>query len=137
MESRLEKALIASEHLLEGMEAESISTSSALMQCLRLARLMSDSEGMQWLQYEFSGYPCTKEGFIETNAFNIALEMSRGYFFEKKECIFTEIASELEQEIETLKLNVGTITTSGASVSGDYAFTGNKQLSKCSYKTNL
>lgn len=134
MDSRLEIALNTSEQLLEGMELETITTSSAVMQCLRIARLLSDNAAIKWLQYELQGYARTEDGHIEATAFLTGWKMGRGYYLEKKQYIFIELAPELEQEIETLKLSIGSVTTNGASVAGDYALVAMSNLTGASLK---
>ena len=50
--TKMEKALIACEKVVEGIEDETISTSSAMLQCSKIARLTNDEESLIWLQYE-------------------------------------------------------------------------------------
>lgn len=59
--TKMEKALIACEKVVEGIEDETISTSSAMLQCSKIARLTNDEESLIWLQYEYGGYPRDKE----------------------------------------------------------------------------
>ena len=53
--TKMEKALIACEKVVEGIEDETISTSSAMLQCSKIARLTNDEESLIWLQYEYGG----------------------------------------------------------------------------------
>lgn len=63
-ETKRQKALEACEKVINGIEDGTISVSSSLLLCKKVARLVNDSEGLEWLEYEYSGYPKTKEGFI-------------------------------------------------------------------------
>jgi len=122
MNDKQEKALVLSDEILEGIETEEINISSVVLKCLRLARLIGDLEAMEWLQYETSGYPSGNKGLILHDAFIVAEKRSR-CFLDKgnKKVIFTELAAELESEIESLKLSIGNTTTMGASVGGENA----------------
>ncbi|SCY19923.1 hypothetical protein SAMN02910370_01673 [Lachnospiraceae bacterium XPB1003] len=53
---RIENALVACEKVINGIEDETISTSSALLQCSKIARLTNDEEAIIWFQYEYGGY---------------------------------------------------------------------------------
>ena len=68
--TKMEKALIACEKVVEGIEDETISTSSAMLQCSKIARLTNDEESLIWLQYEYGGYPRDKEGKVLSEACN-------------------------------------------------------------------
>ena len=60
----LEQALVTCNQILEGVELGTLSTSSVLLQCLRVARLINDVDAITWLQYEYGGYPQDKKGYI-------------------------------------------------------------------------
>jgi len=71
---------------------------------------------------ETSGYPTTKDGFIESEAFEIGFNNGRGCFSDdKKPVIFTELASELESLITSSQNTIGALTTQGVSVSDELA----------------
>ena len=53
---RIENALVACGKVINGIEDETISTSSALLQCSKIARLTNDEEAIIWFQYEYGGY---------------------------------------------------------------------------------
>jgi hypothetical protein len=131
VDDKIQLALELSEELLSGIEMETLSTSSAALRCLRLARLISDKHSVQWLQYETSGYTTTKDGYIEGEAFKIGFKSGRGYYSDddKKPKIFTELASELESLIHAREAAIGALTTQGASVSGEFAYTAMNNLS--------
>lgn len=98
---KIEKAAIACENVLDGIENNTISTSSALLQCLKIARLLGDQDAIIWLQYEYGGYPRAEDDHIEHSAWQVAYNNGRGYSQEGKQYIFTELASELEEKIQT------------------------------------
>ena len=119
--NKIEKALNTCENILDGIEDDTITTSSALLQCLKVARLLNDQSSIIWLQYEYGGYPRTKDGHIQTEAWKIGYANGRGYVQDEKQCIFTEMASELEEKIESQHHAVNNFTTQGVSVSGELA----------------
>lgn len=116
-----ETALTTCENVLSGIECNTISVSSALLQCLRVARLLGDTEAIEWLQYEYGGYTETPSGHIENRAWIVATNHGRGYMEKGQEYIFTELAAELESQIQSEKDSIHSFSTQGASVSGDYA----------------
>ncbi len=120
--NKIEKAMSACEKVLDGIEDEIVTTSSALLQCLKIARLLNDSDAILWLQYEYGGYPKNQNGYIQQEAWNIAYNNGRGYIKEGTKYIFLELSSELEEKIAALHKAVNNFTTQGASVSGENAF---------------
>ena len=120
--TKTESAQLACEKVLNGIEDDTITTTSALLQCLKIARLLNDVDAIIWLQYEYGGYPKDKDGVhIPTEVWNVGYKNGRGFIDKKGKCIFTELASELEKKVEAEKNAVNNFTTKGASVSGDYA----------------
>lgn len=120
--TKFEQALATCEQVLEDVELGSVSTSSVLLQCLRIARLTNDNDGITWLQYEYGGYPRDKKGFVQHNAWQTAYSNGRGSYNKDGEAIiFTELASELEAKIIAQKSAINNFSTSGASVSGEWA----------------
>lgn len=119
--NKIEKALATCENVLDGIETETISTSSALLQCLRIARLLNDGEAIIWLQYEYGGYPRDKEGYVQKEAWEIGYNNGRGFINDGEKNIFTTMASELEEKINGQQHAINNFTTQGTSVSGDMA----------------
>lgn len=114
--------MVACEKVLNGIEDNTITTTSALLQCLKIARLLNDVDAIIWLQYEYGGYPKDADGVhIQSEAFNIAYKNGRGYIDKKGKYIFTELAAELEKKLEAERKAVNNFTTQGTSVAGDYA----------------
>ncbi|MBQ3135772.1 MAG: hypothetical protein IJB75_08225 [Oscillospiraceae bacterium] len=126
--NKREQALATCENVLSGIECDTITVSSALLQCLRIARLIGDIDAVEWLQYEYGGYPLTKSGHIENHAWSVGKRHGRGYIDNKEEYIFTELASELESKIQGEKSAICSFTTQGTSVSGDYAVIATNNL---------
>ncbi len=120
--NKSEQALECCEKVLEGLELGTITISSALLLCTRIARLLSDIDALKWLQYESGGYPRNKDGYIVNEAWQIAYDNGRGYYNNDKEkVVFSETVMELETKIEAQKKAIGNFSTEGVSVSGDYA----------------
>lgn len=119
--NKIEKALTACETVIDGIENGTISVESSLLQCLKIARLTNDTDAMIWLQYEYGGYPRTEKGKTEAIAFTIAYNNGRGFIDKGAQYIFTDLASELEEKINSLKSAVNNFSTQGASVSGEQA----------------
>ena len=51
------QALEACDKVINGIENGEMSTSSSLLMCKKIARLVNDIDGQEWLTYEYSGYP--------------------------------------------------------------------------------
>jgi len=115
------QALATCASVLDGVENETLTTSSALLQCLRVARLLNDFDSITWLQYEYGGYPLDKNGRVSSQGWDIACENGRGYAKDGKEYIFLELASELEASIKGGQSAIDNFSTQGTSVSGEYA----------------
>lgn len=127
--TKTEEALEACKKVLDGIELNTISISSAALLCLRIARLLKDTESIYWLQYETSGYPKEADGLIDDNAWNVAYAHGRGYYNkEKQKVIFCEIASALESEVNSASKALNNFSTAGASVSGEWAATAMHNL---------
>jgi len=121
VKDKLEKALELSEEILENLELESAKLTSIVLKCLRLARLINDIDGIEWLQYETGGYKRDDTGHITSDAFKIAKLHGRAFISENKEYVFTTLAESLEASIEPNLKRINNITTDGISAAGDYA----------------
>lgn len=120
------QALEACEKVINGIEDGELSVSSALLLCKKIARLVNDEEGQEWLGYEYGGYPRGENGYILHNAWQTASRHGRSYQLEdkdgkKQEVIFTELCGEIEASIESDKKAINNYTTQGYSASGNYA----------------
>lgn len=120
--TRRTQALDACEKVINGIEDGEITTSSALLLCKKIARLVNDVEGQEWLSYEYGGYPTTQEGYITKEAWELAACHGRSYYNKDKEQrIFTELAAELEETIISARVALNNYTTQGFSAAGDMA----------------
>lgn len=122
--SKREQALEACEKVINGIEDGMISVSSSLLLCKKIARLVNDLEGQEWLEYEYGGYPRTGNG-IQSTAWQIGAKHGRKYREKGKDgkvvdYIFTELCGELEAVIGSNKKAIGNFSTQGYSVSGEY-----------------
>lgn len=117
------QALEACEKVINGIEDGVITTSSALLLCKKIARLVNDLKGQEWLTYEYGGYPRTDDGYITNSAWNSAVQHGRSYIDKsnKQQYIFTELASEFEAAISSSKIALNNYSTEGFSVSGEQA----------------
>lgn len=121
MNSKLEEALNLSEEVLNQLEDANIKTSVIALKCLRLARLMDDYESVDWLVCEMEGYKLTKDG-IPPELFELGAKHGRERKNDKGErIIFTELSSELELLCESSQRSLGSYTTEGVSVAGEYS----------------
>jgi len=124
--NKREQALEACDKLINGVEDGTITVQSALLLCKKIARLVSDQEGMMWLDYEYGGYPRSEDGHILPNAWEIAASHGRSYQAADKRdhqvtIIFTELCGELEASIEGSTKAISNFTTQGFSAAGDGA----------------
>ncbi len=121
MNSKLEEALNLSEEILNQLEDANVKTSVIALKCLRLARLMDDYESVDWLVCEMEGYKSTKDG-IPHDLFELGAKHGRERKNDKGERIlFTELSSELELLCESSQKSIGSYTTEGVSVAGEYS----------------
>lgn len=121
--NKIDEALKVSEDILDSFEDHSQKVSNVLLKCLKLARLMEDENAIEWISCELHGYKSSKNG-IPSDLFELAAFHGReNNKTEENESrtIFTELASELEDKIESSKTAIGSFTTSGASVAGEYS----------------
>lgn len=117
------QALEACNKVINGIEDETVTVSSALLQCKKIARLVNDTDGQEWLGYEYGGYPKTEDGSITESAREIAVRYGRGFISDedKKQHIFLVLAAELEENIKSSKDALKNYSTQGFSVSGEWA----------------
>lgn len=116
------QAMDACEKVITGIEDGGITTSSALLLCKNIARLVNDTEGQEWLSYEYGGYPTTKEGYITDRSWKLAIRHGRSFYSKDKECrIFAELAAELEEAIASNRIALNNYTTQGFSAAGEMA----------------
>lgn len=121
MNSKLEEALNLSEEILNQLEDANVKTSVIALKCLRLARLMDDYESVDWLVCEMEGYKSTKDG-IPHDLFELGTKHGREQKNNKgSRILFTELSGELELLCESSQKILGSFTTEGVSVAGDYA----------------
>jgi len=137
-EDRIDLALQLSEEILAGIETEKINSSSAALRCLRLARLLSDPGSIEWLQYETGGYPTTSDHRIEQRAFEIGCVHGRATYLVGTEgnTIFVELAGELESRIQASLSAMGSLTTQGVSIAGEYSAAAMHGLTQQVRETN-
>lgn len=127
------QALDACNKVVNGIEDGTLSVSSSLLLCMRIARLVNDQDGLIWLEYEYGGYPQDTEGSIRHDAWRVGAKHARTYREKNKdgksvEYMFTELCGELEVAIETDKNAIGNYSTQGYSVSGDYALVATSKM---------
>lgn len=132
------QAIDACEKVINGIEDGEITTSSALLLCKKIARLVNDVEGQEWLSYEYGGYPTTKEGYITREAWKLAVCHGRSFYNKDKEQrIFTELAAELEETIISARVALGNYTTQGFSAAGEMALLATDRMAlRVSQSTN-
>lgn len=109
--------------MINGIEDETISTSSALLQCMKIARLMDDEDAEEWLSYEYGGYPRTRDGkYIEHKAYVVGREHGRELIESSgNRHIFIELSDELESIVNSDNSALGNFTTQGMAVDGQQA----------------
>ena len=119
------QALEACDKIINGIEDETISVSSSLLLCKKIARLVNDIEGQEWLNYEYGGYPTSEDGRILKQAWQIASDHGRSYKDEidgkQVNVIFIELCGELKATIDNSQKALGNFSTQGFSASGEWA----------------
>lgn len=128
MSSKQEEALDLSEEILSQLEDANIRTSVIALKCLRLARLMDDYEAVDWLVCEMEGYKSSKN-VIPIDLFELGAKNGREEKNDKgKRMLFTELSSELELLCESSQKSLGSYTTEGISVAGEYSYVAMSRL---------
>lgn len=119
---KAEDALAVSEDALSSLENPNDSISASLLKCIRLARIIEDEENVEWLFHELRGYKTSLTG-IPKPIYSIGVLHGRELQDHKtgKKYLFVESASELENKAAMAKAEVGSFTTAGASVAGEWA----------------
>lgn len=137
--TRRTQALEACNKVIDGIEDGLITVSSALLQCMKIARLVNDADGQEWLRYEYGGYPKTDEGLVTNSGWAIGTRHGRSYISSKdnKRYIFLDLAAELEETTENVKLALSNYTTQGFSTAGDQALLATDRMAmRVSQSTN-
>lgn len=121
-----QQALEACENVINGLEDERVSVLSALLQCRKIARLVGDLDGQEWLGYEPGGYPNAPTGGILASAWKYAKEHGRVFKYinpngQYTDGMFSDLCAELEKTIKSMQAALNNYTTQGYSVAGDYA----------------
>lgn len=128
--SRRTQALEACEKVINGIEDGTITTSSALLQCIKIARLVNDFEAQEWLGYEYGGYARNDDGHLTSEAWDCAAKHGRSYIGneDKKRYVFTDLSAELEASIDSSQNAINNYTTEGFSVAGEWALVATERM---------
>jgi len=126
------QAIAACEKIINGIEDGEITISSALLQCMKVARLVNDVDAIEWLNYELGGYPRNDKGYLTTSAWNVAVQHGRSYVDkkDKKTYVFTDLVAELENIISNSKDALNNFSMQGFSVSGDMALLATSRMTE-------
>ena len=126
------QAIAACEKIINGIEDGEITISSALLQCMKVARLVNDVDAIEWLNYELGGYPRNDKGYLTTSAWDVAVQHGRSYvdIKDKKTYVFTDLVAELENIISNSKDALDNFSTQGFSVSGDMALLATSRMTE-------
>ncbi len=119
--TRNEEALLLAEEILKNVELSELSFSSIVPKTLRLARLIGDTESMDWLRLEFSGYPSLPEG-VPQREWYLGARSGRHYkeknkAGEIKELMRLESIGRIETEIESARMQLGVSIDPSTSIS--------------------
>lgn len=104
---RNKEALNLSEEILTNIELSEIPYQNIILKCLRLARLINDTDAFEWLNYEANGYKLTKDGYLTSDSWKATEKSGRRYFKKNdgedkpKEYAFTETIAVMESVIAT------------------------------------
>lgn len=136
-QTRREQALQACEKVINGIEDGNITVSSSLLLCKKIARLVNDVDGQEWLGYEYGGYP-EENGGIPQYAWEIGKKYGRTSKHKNKdgkveESMFTDLCGEIEACIESDKKSLSNFTTQGYSVSGNVALLATSRMTNDVY----
>lgn len=82
VKQRNAEALLLSDEILRNFELSELPTQNILLKCLRLARLMNDFEGVDWLRQEANGFDTDNEGSLTAAALAAIAKSGRRYFID-------------------------------------------------------
>nr|MBQ4455440.1 hypothetical protein [Clostridia bacterium] len=133
--SKREQALEACEKVISGIEDGTISVSSSLLLCKKIARLVNDEEGQEWLDYEYGGYPREANGYIVHRAWETAARHGRAYQVKDDKgrwntVVFAELCGELEKTVESSMNALKNYSTQGFSSSGEWAAVATRHMTE-------
>ncbi len=113
-----------SKEILEDFELSNLPINNIILKCLRLCRLMNDTDGVSLFKFEASGYPSTPNG-IPSYSWKIAKLAGRVY--EKKEVVNgkleikeyadTSLLANLEETIDAQKIRLSAAVDPNVSIS--------------------
>lgn len=100
----LEECESLAEEILRNIELSEIPIDNIILKGLRLCRLMGDEQGIDFFNYEASGYPRNNQGYLTSRAWEICKLAGRIYIEtnqkkEKQEFAYTETISEMLETI--------------------------------------
>ena len=113
-----------SKEILKNFEMSELPINNIILKCLRLCRLMNDTDGIRLFQFESSGYTSTPNG-IPTDAWEIAKLAGRVYKkkeivngkSEIKEYANTLLLADLEETIDAQKIRLSASVDPNVSIS--------------------
>ncbi len=113
MDTKRTEILATCEQILKSIENKSLDGNGILLLCMKIARLSNDDRACKWLSYEMNGYPVTKSGHIEKEAWMIGAEHGRKYTKNGEDLVFTELIVEIESEIVSINCSLKNYSTNG------------------------
>ena len=133
--TRRNQALEACDKVISGIEDGTITVSSSLLLCKRIARLVNDMDGQEWLNYEYGGYPRDNKGYIIHRAWQVAAKHGRSYQVKNDKdqwdtVVFSELCGELEKAIESSMSALNNYSTQGFSSSGEWAAVATRNMTE-------
>ena len=102
------EVLLLAEEILKNIELQEISLSNIVLRCARLARITRNQNAIDLFKYELTGYPKDDNGYVLTDAFQLARYANRSFRQKDKvgivqEYMFPETVAEIENELEAAK----------------------------------
>ncbi len=119
-ESRRAEALRLAEELLSDIELGRIPAADVARKTSRLARLLDDAEGLEWLRFEIGGYPTKVTSGLGAAAEAAAVRSNRLALIDKQgtPSYYTASLSALQAEIDAAQ---AALAATGGAISGEAA----------------
>jgi hypothetical protein len=109
MKDKNSEALVLSEEIIKNIELNEVPLRSIVLKCARLARLVNNTNAVDFFKYELAGYPTDDEGRVLYEAFELA-RLGNRRFRQKdptdgqmKDYIFPQTVASLEAEVEAAR----------------------------------
>ncbi|WP_079409222.1 hypothetical protein [Paenibacillus ferrarius] len=132
VKQRNDEALLLSDEILRNFELSELPSQNILLKCLRLARLLNDFEGVEWLRQEVNGFDSDSEGLLTPAAWAATEKSGRRYFIDDPDSKAQNPKPKKVEQAFTQSIAAMEASVSSGRARMDVAFDRNVSLSSIS-----